>query len=311
MKVSTLFAKSILALVAMVTLACSPKGFQTSSQPKSMADQSEMIPELMSEGLSNSSAGINDGASADQLVNGTKVDLSQIQEQLSDDLTYGYKAVVIIDRAKEKTSATAQSLAIFKLNEESQKFELFNANSWKVSTGVMIPITETITNKLDGTTREVTSKRFTPTGFFAPNVIDAKARSNAYDSEMPNAVWFWRESGYAIHATGKGNYSKLGKRASHGCIRLTLDNSKMLFDLVKSFGRQYVVELNRLTGKPVVKANGDLSVVKRYPVLVVVTDSADSRSNKVDMKAMIESPEQVVSLFDQMDDEEQVAAASN
>lgn len=51
---------------------------------------------------------------------------------------------------------------------------------------------------------------------------------------MPYAVFI--KSGYAIHGTTPGNFSKLGKLASHGCIRLHPDNARIFFELVKIYG---------------------------------------------------------------------------
>ncbi len=51
---------------------------------------------------------------------------------------------------------------------------------------------------------------------------------------MPYAVFVL--GGYAIHGTTPGNFSKLGKRASHGCIRLHPDNGKIFNELVRRVG---------------------------------------------------------------------------
>lgn len=51
---------------------------------------------------------------------------------------------------------------------------------------------------------------------------------------MPYAVFI--SNGYAIHGTTPGNFSKLGNRASHGCIRLHPDNAKVFNALVKTVG---------------------------------------------------------------------------
>lgn len=51
---------------------------------------------------------------------------------------------------------------------------------------------------------------------------------------MPYAVFV--RGGYAIHGTTPGNFSKLGNRASHGCIRLHPDNAKIFNELVKRVG---------------------------------------------------------------------------
>lgn len=51
---------------------------------------------------------------------------------------------------------------------------------------------------------------------------------------MPYAVFL--QNGYAIHGTTTGNFSKLGTRASHGCVRLHPDNAKIFNALVKTVG---------------------------------------------------------------------------
>ena len=51
-------------------------------------------------------------------------------------------------------------------------------------------------------------------------------------SPMPHSIFF--RGGYAIHGT---NYvSRLGRRASHGCVRLHPSNARRLFNLVKQHG---------------------------------------------------------------------------
>lgn len=51
---------------------------------------------------------------------------------------------------------------------------------------------------------------------------------------MPYAVFI--RGGYAIHGTTQGNFTKLGKKASHGCIRLHPDNARIFYELVKKIG---------------------------------------------------------------------------
>ena len=54
---------------------------------------------------------------------------------------------------------------------------------------------------------------------------------------MPYAVFI--KGGYAIHGTTKGNFKKLGAKASHGCIRLHPDNAKIFNELVKMAGLEH------------------------------------------------------------------------
>jgi lipoprotein-anchoring transpeptidase ErfK/SrfK len=74
----------------------------------------------------------------------------------------------------------------------------------------------------------------TPTGAYKPTWLSIDHRSKTYDNApMPFAVFF--KEGYAIHATEA--VARLGKPASHGCVRLAPQNAAMFFDLVDSYGK--------------------------------------------------------------------------
>ncbi|MES2854523.1 MAG: L,D-transpeptidase [Bdellovibrionota bacterium] len=51
---------------------------------------------------------------------------------------------------------------------------------------------------------------------------------------MPYAVFI--SGGFAVHGTPQGNWSKLGTRASHGCVRVHPDNAYRLNRLVREVG---------------------------------------------------------------------------
>lgn len=51
---------------------------------------------------------------------------------------------------------------------------------------------------------------------------------------MPYAIFV--QGGYALHGTTTGSFSKLGTKASHGCVRLHPDNAKIINALVKTVG---------------------------------------------------------------------------
>ncbi|MFV8248749.1 L,D-transpeptidase [Bdellovibrio bacteriovorus] len=55
---------------------------------------------------------------------------------------------------------------------------------------------------------------------------------------MPYAVFI--TGGFALHGTPQGNWSKLGTRASHGCIRMHPDNGYLFNRLVRSYGKANV-----------------------------------------------------------------------
>ncbi len=74
----------------------------------------------------------------------------------------------------------------------------------------------------------------TPNGSYRPERLERKWFSRKYDwSPMPYSIFF--DGGYAIH--GSYEISRLGRPASHGCIRLHPDNAATLFSLVKEHVR--------------------------------------------------------------------------
>jgi lipoprotein-anchoring transpeptidase ErfK/SrfK len=73
----------------------------------------------------------------------------------------------------------------------------------------------------------------TPTGSYRPYLVKRMHYSSKYEnSPMPHSVFF--RGGYAIHGT---QYVKrLGRRASHGCVRLHPANAARLYRLVLTYG---------------------------------------------------------------------------
>lgn len=73
----------------------------------------------------------------------------------------------------------------------------------------------------------------TPSGTYRPQRLERSWYSRKYDmAPMPYAIFF--HGGYAIHGTT--SIGRLGRRASHGCIRLHPSNASRLFTLVKQYG---------------------------------------------------------------------------
>lgn len=73
----------------------------------------------------------------------------------------------------------------------------------------------------------------TPTGTFKPTRLHEMWYSRKYDNApMPYSVFF--HGGYAVHGTDA--VKRLGRPASHGCIRLHPDNAADFYSLVETFG---------------------------------------------------------------------------
>jgi lipoprotein-anchoring transpeptidase ErfK/SrfK len=74
----------------------------------------------------------------------------------------------------------------------------------------------------------------TPAGTYKPQWLSRNHRSRKYDwAPMPWSVFFHR--GYAVHGTT--DLKRLGRPASHGCIRLHPDNARIFFKLVQANGK--------------------------------------------------------------------------
>jgi hypothetical protein len=75
----------------------------------------------------------------------------------------------------------------------------------------------------------------TPTGTFRPFHLSKYHRSREWDyAPMPHSIFFTHR-GHAIH--GSAETRRLGRTASHGCVRISLENAEKLFELVQKRGR--------------------------------------------------------------------------
>jgi lipoprotein-anchoring transpeptidase ErfK/SrfK len=73
----------------------------------------------------------------------------------------------------------------------------------------------------------------TPTGTYRPQRLERSWYSRKYDNApMPYSIFY--SGGYAIHGTN--SIGRLGRRASHGCIRLHPGNASRLFSMVQRYG---------------------------------------------------------------------------
>jgi hypothetical protein len=100
--------------------------------------------------------------------------------------------------------------------------------------------TQQMTVDIDGATRWIwpvsTGRRGydTPAGSFRPFRLEEDHYSKEWDeAPMPHSVFFTAD-GHAIH--GSYETRRLGRPASHGCVRLAPKNAERLFTLVKREG---------------------------------------------------------------------------
>src|SRR5215213_5403315 len=76
----------------------------------------------------------------------------------------------------------------------------------------------------------------TPSGRFTAFRMEKDHFSKEWDdAPMPNSIFFTGQ-GHAIH--GSFHVKSLGRRASHGCVRLAPENAAKLYGLVQKVGMQ-------------------------------------------------------------------------
>lgn len=72
-----------------------------------------------------------------------------------------------------------------------------------------------------------------PSGVFRPQRLERSWYSRKFGrAPMPHSIFFHK--GYAIHGTT--HVGRLGRRASHGCVRLHPSNAAALYSIVQSQG---------------------------------------------------------------------------
>jgi lipoprotein-anchoring transpeptidase ErfK/SrfK len=77
--------------------------------------------------------------------------------------------------------------------------------------------------------------RITPVGTYKPQFLSRNHKSRRYNNApMPFAIFY--SGNYAIHGTTQ--IKRLGKPASHGCVRLHPDNARILFRMVQAEGME-------------------------------------------------------------------------
>jgi lipoprotein-anchoring transpeptidase ErfK/SrfK len=112
-------------------------------------------------------------------------------------------------------SGAARADILVKVDKSSQRMSVIvngeNRYTWPVSTGIY----------------------GTPSGTFRPQSLARYHRSTIYNNApMPYSIFY--DGNFAIHGTT--HVSRLGGRASKGCIRLHPSNAAILFSLVQKEG---------------------------------------------------------------------------
>ncbi len=162
---------------------------------------------------------------------GIDYSLSATMNRLTPELLQFYKMVIFIDAAPMGNSA--QTMTVYSYDSVENQFDLLlwdqlyweNRNespqfSWLVSTGMA------------GYDNGIS----TLPGFF--NLHQDRHLRGHQIAGMIDSLFIdlyyrsGRRSGIALHGTPQNNYPRLGRVASHGCVRMHQRNSRLLFDYI-------------------------------------------------------------------------------
>ncbi|HEX4078685.1 MAG TPA: L,D-transpeptidase [Rhizomicrobium sp.] len=196
----------------------------------------------------------------------------RLNESLSAEMRANFNLFIYVDKAER--GPLAQRMYVF---EKTDTDDLGLLYDWPVSTG-----REDAETDPNGQ-RESTA---TPSGFFEldPKRLYVQHTSSQWDEAMPYAMFFnWKPGGHAtglaIHGTPEENEDDLGTRASAGCVRLSTENARVLFDLVRSRFRGPTPKLVYLDDSQVSSEGlllhdgvGNLEMADGYSVLVLIDD---------------------------------------
>jgi hypothetical protein len=196
-----------------------------------------------------------------------------LRQALSPVLFSNFALFIYVDKAV--AGPYAQRMFVFQKTEQDDFDPLYD---WPVSTGL-----ETIETDLQG---RLQSSR-TPKGFYEldPKRFYTEHRSHEWNEPMPYAMFFnWHAQGYdtglSIHGVEGATADLLGRRASEGCIHLSLDHAQSLHDLIQLIYAEqvpvlvYRSEFSDISSDGLLQhdSRGNLQFKKGYSVLVLVDD---------------------------------------
>ena len=190
---------------------------------------------------------------------------ARMVSNLTPDMRRHFDLFLFVSKAVE--GPLAQRMYVFR--KDGEAFTLLH--DWAASTG---------RERQEVNARGKPSFTATPAGFyqFDPTRMYARYRSYSWDQPMPHAMFFnWRregiQTGLAIHAAP--DETRLGTRASAGCVQLSPDNARTLYELVRGEYRgevpRFSVDRNDTMsnqGRFARAADGKLRMTTGYRVLI-------------------------------------------
>lgn len=150
----------------------------------------------------------------------------RLEQNLTAELRENFDLFLLV--SKGARGAAAQRLYVFRKEKNGDLALIYD---WVASTG---------RERYEISPQGKRAFTATPGGLYQldPKRMYRRYRSRAWSGPMPYAMFFdWEQqgipSGVAIHGTIGSGVARLGRRASAGCIHVSLPNARRLFDLIR------------------------------------------------------------------------------
>jgi hypothetical protein len=194
----------------------------------------------------------------------------RVSASLPREMSANFNLFIYIDKAER--GPFAQRMFVF----ETTGGTLALRYDWPVSTG---------RESLERDAHGHLQSSITPVGYFEldPRRMFENHVSSQWNEEMPYAMFFdWKPNGHqtglAIHGVVGGESDTLGTPASAGCVRISEQNARTLFDFVRNAFRAPVPEISYPEGSRNVGTggfllhdpDGRLKIRDGYSALIVV-----------------------------------------
>lgn len=135
----------------------------------------------------------------------------------------------------------AKSIMVFRIALVTTALALSSVSAWAMKVDISVnKVSQKMTVVVDGQEEYVwlvstgAQQYDTPSGTYRIFRLEKEHFSKEWDdAPMPYSMFFTGE-GHAIH--GSYHVKNLGRKASHGCVRLAPENAAILFDLVQKAG---------------------------------------------------------------------------
>lgn len=196
----------------------------------------------------------------------------RLKDVISPEMAANFSLFVYVSKAE--TGPWAQRMYVFQKAGD----DLLLLYDWPVSTG-----RETV--EADAAGAELPTD--TPAGYYEldPKRFYEHYRSVQWNEPMPYAMFFnWVDhgvpTGLAIHGTDENGQGLIGMRASAGCVRLSPENAKTLFTLIRDnykgeapkFGYDKYTNSLMNNGLLLHDNSGNLVLAPGYSVLVYIDE---------------------------------------